>query len=95
MTETGITWKTESWGGKDLDEEALHAALRAAFNYSKMPWTVYDVDGGYGVAHYAEYGFNNHHGNCYVMAGTFVTLARNLDTRLIRFLVLFQVSTEG
>jgi len=52
--------------------------LRAAFNYSKMPWTVYDVDGGYGVAHYASYGFNNHHGNCYVMAGTFVTLAREL-----------------
>ena len=52
--------------------------LRAAFNYSVMPWTVYDVNGSYGVAHYATYGFNNHHGNCYVMAGTFVTLAREL-----------------
>ena len=52
--------------------------LWAAFNYSVMPWTVYDVNGNYGVAHYANYGFANHHGNCYVMAGTFVTLAREL-----------------
>lgn len=52
--------------------------LRAAFNWSKMNWTVYDVNPGYGVSHYATYGFNNHHGNCYVMAGTFVTLAREL-----------------
>lgn len=52
--------------------------LRAAYNASLMPWTVYDVDGNLGIGHYARYGLQNHHGNCYVMASTFVTLARTM-----------------
>ena len=52
--------------------------LKAAFDWCVMSYSVYTTGGGYGTGYYADYGFKNHYGNCYVMAATFVVLAREL-----------------
>ncbi|MBR2553830.1 MAG: hypothetical protein IKE94_03105 [Aeriscardovia sp.] len=49
-----------------------------AFNWCVMTYSVYTTGGGYGTAYYADYGLNHHYGNCYVMAATFVVMARQL-----------------
>lgn len=52
--------------------------LWEAFNWCVMTYSVYTTGGGYGTAYYADYGLTNHYGNCYVMAATFVVMAREL-----------------
>ena len=53
--------------------------LRAAFDWSAhMPYTYYTESGDSGTAYYANYGFDHQTGNCYVMAATFVAMAREL-----------------
>ena len=53
--------------------------LRAAFNWcARMPYSYYIENGSPGVTHFAAYGFNHYTGNCYVYAGMFVYLAREL-----------------
>lgn len=49
-----------------------------AFNWCVMTYSVYTTGGSYGTAYYADYGLTNHYGNCYVMAATFVVMAREL-----------------
>lgn len=53
--------------------------LRSAFNWcARMPYSYYIENGSPGVTHFANYGFNHYTGNCYVYAGMFVYLAREL-----------------
>ena len=53
--------------------------LRAAFDWSAhMPYTYYTESGDPGTAYYANYGFDHHTGNCYVMAATFAAMAREM-----------------
>ena len=53
--------------------------LRAAYNWCmRMPYNYYTEDGERGTAYYANYGFDNYTGNCYVMAATFTAMAREL-----------------
>ena len=50
--------------------------IRAAFNYaSTLPYQTFSTDGGLGSLYFADYGFSNGRGNCYVMAATFYVMA--------------------
>ncbi len=49
--------------------------LNAAMTWCVMTYQVYDVDPNLGTRHYADYGFRNHRGNCYVMAACFKEMA--------------------
>ena len=62
--------------GYDLDKEGQD--LHKAFNWCVMSYQVYTTGGDKGTAYYATYGMNNHRGNCYCMAASFVVLAREL-----------------
>lgn len=53
-------------------------SLRAAYKWSKMRWVRGSVSGSAGVSYFAKKGLTDHYGNCYVMAGTFCALARQL-----------------
>ncbi len=54
--------------------------LRAAYNWSVMPYTRNNAwtDPSRGSDYYAQIGFANHTGNCYVMAATFYEMAVEL-----------------
>jgi len=54
--------------------------LRAAYNWSVMPYTRNNAwtDPALGSDYYAQIGFANHTGNCYVMAATFYEMAIEL-----------------
>lgn len=52
--------------------------LKAAFNYSVMRHIDDEENGGQTSSHYFLKGVSQGQGNCYVMAGTFCTLARTL-----------------
>ena len=53
--------------------------LNAAFQWSAgMKYSTYYAEPEYGVEYYADYGFTNNTGNCYVMAATFCEMARML-----------------
>lgn len=53
--------------------------LKAAFNWSAgMTYHRFTADPDSGVNWFANYGFVNHYGNCYVMAATFLKMARVL-----------------
>lgn len=43
-----------------------------------MKYSTYYAEPEYGVEYYADYGFTNNTGNCYVMAATFCEMARML-----------------
>ena len=58
--------------------------LRAAFNWCVMQYETYTTGGERGTAYYANYGMNNHRGNCYCMAASFVVLARELGYEAIQ-----------
>ena len=62
--------------GYDLDKAGQD--LHKAFNWCVMSYQVYTTGGDKGTAYYATYGMNNHRGNCYCMAASFVVLAREL-----------------
>ena len=50
--------------------------IRAAFNYaSTLPYQTFSTNGSLGSKYFAEYGFSNGRGNCYVQAATFYILA--------------------
>ena len=54
--------------------------LRAAFNWSSsaLPYYYMNQDGSWGMEGYADFGFLNGKGNCYVMAATFCEMAKML-----------------
>ncbi len=53
--------------------------LQTAFNHAAgMKWTKFDTDGNLGTRYYANQGFKNYTGNCYVMAAVFCEMAREL-----------------
>lgn len=64
--------------------------LRAAYNWSAgLKYYRFTADPNQGVNWFADYGFTNHYGNCYVMAATFCQMARLLgyDARQMAGLV--------
>ncbi len=64
--------------------------LQAAFNWSAgLKYYRFDADPAWGVSYFANYGFTNNYGNCYVMAATFCEMARLLgyDARQMTGLV--------
>lgn len=52
--------------------------LHKAFKHSKMPWIKTSTNAKLGTEYFANYGFKNKIGNCYVMAGKFTILAKLL-----------------
>lgn len=53
--------------------------LQAAFNWSAgIKWVKSPTDPALGSRYFANLGFTNHQGNCYVMAATFYEMARTL-----------------
>lgn len=52
--------------------------LHTAFKHSKMPWIKTSTNAKLGTEYFANSGFKNKIGNCYVMAGKFTILARLL-----------------
>ena len=63
-----VTNAVDNQAGKVLKK--IGTSLRAAYDWSRMPWIRDSVSGAAGVRYFAKQGFNNHYGNCYVMAGT-------------------------
>ena len=84
----GIDYGIESQTDINLVEKGILDRigwnLRAAYNYSMMPYVHMEEDWTLGTTHYAWYGLGRHSGNCYVMAATFRALATRLGYNVIQ-----------
>lgn len=58
--------------------------LRAAFAFAKMPYVHMIADPTKTTRYYAQIGYDRRQGNCYVMAGTFAELARDLGYNAVQ-----------
>lgn len=69
------------WNPRELYPQATEVLdqvgwdLRSALNWAAMPYLKFDTDPDLGIRYYADYGFTNHTGNCYVMASCFTEMA--------------------
>ena len=89
--EESSAWETPAYEGVNKDqvrEENPQAAavldevgwdLKEAFEWvAKFPWARMSVDYTMGSEWFKDFGYENHYGNCYVMAATFCDLAKAL-----------------
>ena len=69
------------WNPHELYPEASNVLdeigwdLKAALDWASMPYLRFETDPDLGIRFYANYGFTNHKGNCYVMASCFTEMA--------------------